>query len=1121
MSVDCCPPIPPPLQGRLACSLAPWVLALAAMLAASPAWAALDLTAWHRDAAAARVLAENDVPRALAEARRLEATLPPDASPVDRAKVLNLLARIETYRGLTLDAEAHSKKAFEIATASGDKIGQAESDLNVALNSINLGKLDELVTSTNRAVASLENVDRPDLLSEALLRATVMYRRFEQFEESVAVAVQAMEIARRSGNPLALAYAHQGMAISYDQSFRQAESQQHYQQMLVQARAARSRMMEGFSLSGMASQAINGKDYVGAERLSRDSLEIFREVGAPFAEAFGHFGLSQTLRAQSRHAEALDELGKAHAIYDRYPNPIGLWFVLNARSSILQALKDFPAAQADAERGFDIAKHLGFAIYTSAGALRLADVAAARGDFKQAYAWSSQAREMSGQAARERASRRMLELTQRYESESRQRQIDELTHRNEQQTAELRQRELLQRWLWTLLVGSIVVMTTVVYFLLRLRRSHQLLRSVNTELADSRDAVRELNASLELRIEARTSQLRQQAHYLRTLIDMLPLWAWFKDTDNRYLVTNQAHARARGCRADEMVGKSDMQLLPPPQAAASQAEDAAVLASGEQRITEIAIDDAGREVWMECFKAPVVDDDGTLLGTVGVARDISAQKATEAAREAALEEARRLASTRSAFLAQMSHELRTPLNAILGFSQILQTHAPLDERQARSVAIIQQSGQHLLALINDVLDLARVDAGKLELTPQQMSLAPFLAVVADIIRVKADEKGLTFSVSTPTELPVAVWADEMRLRQVLLNVMANAVKFTDVGQVTLRVVQLPDEHAPADAGPRAKLRFEITDSGVGMSEQQVARLFQPFEQVGEARRRSGGTGLGLAISRELVRLMGGEMRVRSQPGQGSVFWFDLELPVCVQAADEGALARGSLFGYEGRRRRVLVVDDAAALRALMSDSLSVAGFDATTADNGQEALNRTREAPPDLILMDMTMPVMGGLEALRRLRAMPEFAKLPIIMTTASERSSAESACMAAGASAFLTKPIDIPTLLSTIGRLLELNWIHADTSAALAAGAPSADPRAAAVALPDDEMHTLLGLARFGNMREIRARAQHLQALDPRYTAFAERLRRLADSYQSQAILALVQSCQMAPSDFTATPAK
>jgi PAS domain S-box-containing protein len=1082
-------------------------MALVAVLLCHAAWAVeFDLLAWRRDAAAARQLAENDLSRAMAETRRLQARLPPDAPAVDRVRVLNLLARIETYQGLPEDASQHANQAFELAAANGDKVGQAESDLNVALNSINLGKLDDLVRSTNRAVVTLENVDRPELMGEALLRATVMYRRFEQFEESVAVAVQAMEIARRSGDPMALAYAHQGLAISYDQSFRQAESLDHYQQMRVQARAAKSRMMEAFALSGVAGQALANKDFVTGERLEREALAIFIEIGAPFAEGFARFGLAAMLRQAGRHDEALIELDRSLALYTHHPNRIGMWFSLNARSALQQSFNNFAAAQEDAERANEVAISLGYAIYTSLSAVRLGELAAARGDHKRAYAWALQARELTGKAARERAGSRMLELTQRYEAESKQRHIDELTRRNEQQTAELRQRELQQRWLWTLLIGSVLVLVTTAYFLLRLRKSHYLLRTVNAELAQSRDAVRELNTGLEQRIEGRTAQLRQQARYLRTLIDMLPVWAWFKDTDNRYLVSNQAFARARGCEPDQLVGRSDQELLPAPEAAASLADDQAVLSSGQRQTTEIAVLDAGREVWMESYKAPVLDDDGTLLGTVGVARDISAQKATEAAREAALEEARRLARTRSAFLAQMSHELRTPLNAILGFAQILQSHAPLDERQTRSVAIIQQSGQHLLALINDVLDLARVDAGKLELSPNEMSLAPFLAVVSDIIRVKADEKGLVFGVSAAPDLPPAVVADDMRLRQVLLNLLANAVKFTDRGQVTLRLLRLPASTAAAPgADGRVRLRFEVSDSGIGMSEEQQSRLFQPFEQVGETRRRSGGTGLGLAISRELVRLMGSDLRVRSQPGQGSVFWFDVELPLCTEAPSSGSGA-GPVLGYEGARRRVLVVDDAAALRALMADSLGVAGFDVASAENGQRGIEMAELTQPDLILMDMTMPVLGGIDALRRLRATPAFADRPIIMMTASERNGAQLACMAAGATAFLPKPIEMAVLLRTIGRLLGLSWIHA-TPSVVSANLLAADTTA--IELPDDEVQTLLQLARFGNMREIRARAEHLQALDARYTAFAERLRRLADGYQSQAILALVESCQ------------
>jgi PAS domain S-box-containing protein len=1083
------------------------MLAATLALAAAATHAATDLAAWRTEAAAARLLAENDLPRAMAEAQRLQRALPPDAPAPDRARVLNLLSRIETYQALTEDAARHARQAHTLAVASGDKIGQAEADLNVALNSINQGRLDELVQATNEAVSILEGVDRPDLLGEAMLRATVMYRRFEQFEESVSVAVQAMEIARRSGHPLALAYAHQGLAISYDQSFKAKESLQHYQQMGEQARIAGSRMLHAFALQGVTGQAVRDKDYATAERTGREVLKMFREIGAPFAQAFGHFGLADILRQAGRPADALPELDQAFAIYERYPNRIGLWFVLNARSAVYQALKNFAAAQADAERGNEIARGLGFAIYTATSAIRLAEVMAARGDHARAYALATEARELSGQAARERVGRRVVELTQRYQTESKQRQIEELTRRNEQQTGELRQRELQERWLWTLQIASALVLALIAFFLLRMRRSHRMLRDLNTELAASRDAVRELNTGLEQRIEARTAQLRQQARYLRTLIDMLPLWAWFKDTGNRYLVTNQAFARARGCGVEHMVGKSDLELLPAPLALASQQEDDRVQATRERRVTEMTADEAGHQVWMECFKAPVLDDDGTLLGTVGVARDISAQKATEAAREAALQEAQRLAQARSAFLAQMSHELRTPLNAILGFAQVLQHHAPLDERQARSLTIIQHSGQHLLALINDVLDLARVDAGKLELTPRDVTLQPFLELVADIARVKAEEKRLQFAFSPSPGLPDAVVVDDMRLRQVLLNLLANAVKFTDAGQVSLRVRPMDAE----GGGQQARLRFEVADSGVGMNPEQVARLFQPFEQVGEARRRTGGTGLGLAISAELLRLMGGELAVRSQPGQGSVFWFDLVLPVAAGHVAH-VPAAGEIVGYEGPRRRVLVVDDSEPLRTLMAESLGAAGFEVACAADGREGIERAHEFAPDLMLIDMSMPVLGGLDAVRVLRGMRAFADVPVVMTSASERAETQGASAAAGAQAYVPKPIDSQQLLQTVGRLLGLNWIRAGQSQTGGPRpvAPAGDTTG--VALAPQELQALRHAASSGSMRAVHERADHLQALDPAYESFARRLRELADNYQSQAIVALVDACSVGP---------
>jgi PAS domain S-box-containing protein len=855
-----------------------WCLRLLPALllqACAAAWGG-PLEDWRAEATRVRQLAENNVPRAYEEAKRLRDALPRDATLADRARALNVLTRAETYMGLTDSAERHAAQAFALATQAGDRIGQAESDLSMVLNSINQGRLDELVKVTQRAVVTLEGTDRPELLAEAMLRLTVMYRRFEQMDESVQVAVQAMEIARRSGHPLALVYAHQGLALAFGQSGRQKESVEHQEQVREQARRVPSRMLEAFAIAGMAGDLVGKGDHVRAEPLAREALAIHREVGAPFAISFGLYGLAGALTASGRHQEALPVLDESVAIYDRYPNRIGQWFSLNARSTVFQKLGDAAHARSDAERAYALAKSLGHPVYLSGSAMRLSSIAADHGDHKRAYELSVEAAEMTRKAVHDKAGARMLQLTQRYESESKQRAIDRLTRQTEQQQAQLLQRELQQRWLWTLLLAGALALAGTALVIQRGRRSHRQLQALNTQLQASENAVRVLNAGLEQRVSERTAELRQQARYLRTLIDMLPMGAWFKDTKSRYLVTNRAHASAQQREVNDLVGRTDAELLPGRAGESSLAEDEQVMASGERTIVEQAIDDGQGLRWMEVFKAPVNDEDGSLLGTVGVAQDISVRKTAEAAREAALAEAERLAKLRSDFLAQMSHELRTPLSGILGFADLLHADGTLDERQERCVRIIQQSGQHLLNLINDLLDMSRIDAGRLELSPTPVLLAGYLRSVGEIVAVKAEQKGLMLSLVLAPDLPPAVRVDDLRLRQVLLNLLSNSVKFSDHGQVILHVGPV-DGQAPRDG---VRLRFEVEDSGIGMSASQLSKLFHPFEQVGEGSRREGGAGLGLAISRQIVRLMGSDIRVESQPGVGSRFWFELDLAPC-------------------------------------------------------------------------------------------------------------------------------------------------------------------------------------------------------------------------------------------------
>jgi signal transduction histidine kinase/DNA-binding NarL/FixJ family response regulator len=480
---------------------------------------------------------------------------------------------------------------------------------------------------------------------------------------------------------------------------------------------------------------------------------------------------------------------------------------------------------------------------------------------------------------------------------------------------------------------------------------------------------------------------------------------------------------------------------------------------------------------------------------VATRRELRLQAEQIAAKEAS--------RAKSEFLTNMSHELRTPLNGILGFAKILQRDKVMTERQIRGLKIIDESGQHLLTLINDILDLASIESSKVELYPTEIKLPAFLQMVCDIIRVKAEEKNLLFVYQAAPDLPDAVRVDEKRLRQVLLNLLSNAVKFTDTGQVTLRAMRLQPPVAGAAGGAMVRLRFEVEDHGIGMNEAQLARLFRPFEQLAEVKRREGGTGLGLAISRELVRLMGGDIEVRSRPGKGSVFWFDLEVSTA-DAQVQVPPARGAPIGYEGERRKILVVDDVPHNLTMLLESLGTLGFEMADASNGEEALEVAARFRPDLIAMDIMMPVMDGFEAMRRLRLMPEFAQVPFIATSASATHEVQARCRAAGANAFIPKPIEQDLLLETMARLMDLTWICEETTGQSTEIVRAGDRNL--VCPPPEEMVVLRQLARTGNMRTIVERADYLKDLDARYAPFATRLSTLAEHCQSQAIVTLVE---------------
>jgi len=370
----------------------------------------------------------------------------------------------------------------------------------------------------------------------------------------------------------------------------------------------------------------------------------------------------------------------------------------------------------------------------------------------------------------------------------------------------------------------------------------------------------------------------------------------------------------------------------------------------------------------------------------------------------------------------------------------------------------------------------------------------FLDSIVGIIRMRAQEKDIRFVYDADEDLPDAIEADETRLRQVLINLLGNAVKFTDAGgRVILKV------RSRASAGDAAvqTLRFEAADTGIGMGAGQLEKIFEPFEQVGDARRRSEGTGLGLAISRQLVELMGGKLQVTSEPGKGSTFWFETGFRGAEGRAPEPLPSQGEISGYEGEPRQVLIVDDKPDNRLVLLRLLERLGFEITLAENGQDGIRRAEETLPDIILIDLVMPVMSGFEAVQRLRDMPEFTDTPIIAISASVLEMDQVQSRRVGCDAFLPKPVNTRKLFSLMGTLARITWIYEEP-----AEKPEVEMSDEIVAPPSDELESLYELTKLGMMLRIQEQATLLEHSDERYIPFASRLRKLADAFEDKQIL-------------------
>lgn len=374
---------------------------------------------------------------------------------------------------------------------------------------------------------------------------------------------------------------------------------------------------------------------------------------------------------------------------------------------------------------------------------------------------------------------------------------------------------------------------------------------------------------------------------------------------------------------------------------------------------------------------------------------------------------------KSIFLANMSHELRTPLNAILGFAKLLERDNGIAEESRKKIAIINRSGQHLLALINDVLEISRIEADRVIIGHQPFDLIDLLTSIEEMVKGRAEEKGLNFLIERSDDLPMYVEGDAKHLKQVLINLLSNAVKYTERGHVRFGVSRVTRE-----------IQFEIADTGRGISVEEQSNLFQAFYQTEGAIAQGEGTGLGLAISLHYTRLMGGHLGVQSETGQGSVFTLRLPLPEtqtkAVHISNTQAIL-GLEAGQEGLR--ILVVDDKEDNRELLRLMLEATGFEVRTADNGEQAIRTFQSWQPCFIWMDVRMPEMDGYEATRHIRALPGGAQVKIVALTASVFEEDKAATMAAGCDGMVAKPIDEDRLFALMAQLLGLRYRYADAT--------------------------------------------------------------------------------------------
>jgi PAS domain S-box-containing protein len=505
--------------------------------------------------------------------------------------------------------------------------------------------------------------------------------------------------------------------------------------------------------------------------------------------------------------------------------------------------------------------------------------------------------------------------------------------------------------------------------------------------------------------------LRDSEQRLRRILETTGEGFWMIDDDSVTTAVNDAMCATLGRPREEILGISIFDFVNDENAAVFR-EEVKRRALGHGGAYEIRLKRPDGSLIPCIFHAnPLFDDSGRKTGAFAMVTNISELKEAEEAAEAA-------SRAKSTFLANMSHEIRTPMNAILGFTQLLQRDPSLNAEQRASLNTIGRSGEHLLALINDILEMSKIEAGRTTVNPVGFDLHALIDDLAMMFKIRTDEKNLLFLVEKPDDLPRFILADVGKLRQVLINLLGNAVKFTTQGGITLRVTST--KHGSI----ALRLITEVEDTGAGIAPEDLGKVFEYFEQAGAGAASEGGTGLGLAISREYVRLMGGDISVTSQPRKGTLFHFEIDARELAGEQIKPPPRRRRVLGLRPGQPafRILLVDDKEENRHFLRALLQAAGFTTREAVNGLEAVKLFEEWQPHLILMDVRMPVMDGYEATRLIKATEKGRHTPVIAVSASVFYENREQILRTGADDFIGKPYREDDLFQKLA-----DWLHAE----------------------------------------------------------------------------------------------